>query len=137
MRKIIAAIAVGAALASAGCAQLSAIEGAVSLGTASIANPVTPAREAQIEAGFDAALQLLLAYKRSCAAGHADVNCKQNIALVQPYTRQAGVLVKQLRSFVDNNDQINAVVVFNQLSALYGDMKATAATAGVNLGSLQ
>lgn len=134
MRRLIASLAVVALLG--GCAQLQSIGTAIQLGTASIANPVTKTREAQIEAGFDAALQLLLAYRRECIAGHADTHCRGNIALVQPYTRQAAVLIKQLRSFVDTNDQVNAIVVYNQLVALYGDMKSVAATAGVNVGAL-
>jgi len=134
MRKFLAIAAVSLTLG--GCAQLQMLGTAVSLGTASIANPVTKAREAQIEAGFDAAVQLLLAYRRACIAGTADKNCRQNIALIQPYTRQAQVMIGQLRVFVDKNDQVNAVVVFNQLAALYSDMKSVAATAGVNVGSL-
>jgi hypothetical protein len=134
MRKVFAAACL--ALALGGCAQLQALGTAVKLGTASVSNPVTPAREAQIEAGFDAALQLLLAYRRACIAGTADVHCRDNIAKIQPYTKQAKVLIGQLRHFADSNDQVNAVVVFNQLSALYSDMKATAAIAGVNVGEL-
>jgi hypothetical protein len=44
-------------------------------------------------------------------------------------------LIVQLRSFVDNNDQINAAVVYNQLRALYVNVKATASQLGINLGS--
>ena len=135
MRKFIAVAVVGLALG--GCAQFQAISGAVSLGTASISNPITKAREAQIEAGFDAAIQILLAYRRACIEGHADVHCRANIELVQPYTKLAkNTLLPQLRRFVDANDQVNAIVVFNQLTSLYADMKAVATTAGVNLGSL-
>ena len=45
-------------------------------------------------------------------------------------------LVAQLRGFVDNNDQINATVVYNQLTALYTNAKSIAAAAGVNVGVL-
>lgn len=123
-------------LALGGCAQLQAIGTAVKLGTASVTNPITPVREAQIEAGFDAAVQLLLVYRRNCIAGRADVHCKQNIRMIQPYTIRAQALLPQLRRFSDQNDQINAVVVFNQLSALYADMQSTAAQVGVNVGAL-
>jgi hypothetical protein len=124
------------ALSLGACTQLQTIETAFKLGTASVANPVTKPREAQIEAAFDTALQLLLAYRRACVAGTADVHCKANIALIQPYTRQAKVLIGQLRQFVDTNDQVNATVIFNQLTTLYADMKSTAAIAGVNVGNL-
>lgn len=134
MRKLLASVAI--ALALGGCAQLQSISDAVKLGTASVTNPVTRVREAQIEAGFDAAVQLMLAYRHACIAGTADVHCRQNIAMVQPYTIQAKALIQQLRSFVDKNDQVNAVVVYNQLVTLYGTMKSTAAIAGVNVGAL-
>lgn len=134
MHKLLAPVAVAVMLG--GCAQLQSIGDAVKLGTASVANPVTRVREAQIEAGFDAAVRLLVAYRRECIAGHVDVHCRQNIALVQPYTIRAKVMIGQLRDFVDKNDQVNAVVVYNQLATLYSDMKAVAATAGVNVGVL-
>jgi len=118
-----------------GCAQLQTFEAGISLATKSIANPVTKAEEAQVELALDTAVQALLVYKRACIAGSADKNCKANIAQIQAYTRQVPSLVAQLRTFVDNNDQINASVVYNQLTALYTNVKAAAASLGVSLGS--
>jgi PBP1b-binding outer membrane lipoprotein LpoB len=133
MRRIILALTLSLSLT--GCANLQAITDGISLATKSIANPVTPADEAQVEVALDAAIDLLRAYKQACAAGTADVNCRANVAQIQPYTRQVKPLIAQLRSFVDNNDQINAAVIYNQLRALYVNVKATASQLGVNLGS--
>lgn len=133
MRKIIFVLTLSLGLA--GCAQLQMVTEGISLATKSIANPVTKAEEAQVELALDTAVQALLIYKRACIAGSADKNCKANIAQIQAYTRQVPALVSQLRTFVDNNDQINATVVYNQLTALYTNVKGAAASLGVSLGS--
>lgn len=133
MRKIILAIAV--TLTLGGCAQLQTLSAGLSLATKSIANPVTKTEEAQVELAIGTAIQALIVYKQACIAGTADKNCKANIAQIQAYTRQVPVLVSQLRNFVDKNDQINASVVYNQLTALYANVKGAAASLGVSLGS--
>ena len=118
-----------------GCAQMQAIGTGISLATKTIANPVTRDDEAKVELALDTAIQILKTYKAACIQGNADKNCKANIAQIQAYTRQVPPLVAQLRTFVDNNDQINASVVYNQLTALYVNVKSAAASLGVNLGS--
>jgi len=133
MRKII--IAITLSLALGGCAQLQAITQGISLATKSIANPVTRDEEAKVELALDTAVQALQAYKKACIAGTADKNCRSNIAQIQAYTRQVPSLVEQLRNFVDHNDQINATVVYNQLTALYANVKQAAMDLGVSLGS--
>jgi len=133
MRKIFLILALSLSLA--GCATLEAVTDGISLATKSIANPVTPADEAQVEVALNAAIDLLKSYKQACAQGAADTHCRGNVAQIQAYTRQIPPMVAQLRTFVDNNDQINAAVVYNQLKALYVNVKATAAQLGVNLGS--
>lgn len=133
MRKIFFVLALTASLG--GCATIQAVTDGLSLATKSIANPVTPADEAQVEVALNAAIDLLRSYKKACAEGNADVNCKANVAQIQAYTRKIEPLIVQLRSFVDNNDQINAAVVYNQLRDLYVNVKATAAQLGINLGS--
>ncbi len=136
MIRTLAALMLVTSLALGGCAQLSAISQGISLATKTIANPVTKADEAKIELAMDTALQLLLTYRRACLAGNADKNCRANIQMLQPYTRAAVPLIAQLRDFVDKNDQINAAVVYNQLTALYVNLKAAAQSVGVNVGSL-
>lgn len=133
MKRYIAIALLGLTLA--GCAQLQAVTDGISLATKTIANPVTKEDEAKVELAMDTALQLLLTYKRACIKGTADVNCKANIAMLQPYTRAAVPLLAQLRTFVDNSDQINASVVYNQLSALYVNLKTAAKSVGINVGS--
>jgi hypothetical protein len=68
--------------------------------------------------------------------GTADLRCRVNIAAIQKYTRQMPPLITQLRGFVDNNDQVNAVVVYNQLTSLYTNFKSAAAGLGYNVGNL-
>lgn len=134
MRKIIFVLALS--LSIGGCAQLQTLQNIAHFATATVSNPVTKEMEAQIELGFDAALQVLLTYRRSCIAGTADVNCRRNIEIIQPYTIQAKPLIARLRSFVDNNDQVNAVVAYNQLVGLYGNLKTSAGAVGMNVGNL-
>ena len=134
MKRLVLALTVVFALG--GCAQLQTLQNVAKFATATITNPVTKEMEAQIELGFDAGVQILLAYRRACIAGTADKNCRRNIEVIQPYTRQAKPLIAQLRSFVDSNDQVNAVVVYNQLVTLYGNLKTTAANLGMDIGAL-
>lgn len=133
MLKIV--IAAFVTLSLAGCATLDAVTTGISLATKSIANPVTKSEEAQVELALDTAVQALMVYKKACVAGSADKNCRANIAQIQAYTRQVPALITQLRGFVDNNDQVNATVVYNQLTALYANVKNAAASLGVSLGS--
>lgn len=133
MRKV--ALALILSLSLGACAQLQAVTSGISLATKTITNPVTKTEEAQVELALDTAVQALLAYRKACIAGTADKNCRTNIAQIQAYTRQIPPLVAQLRSFVDNNDQINASVVYNQLTALYTNLKSAATQLGVNLGA--
>jgi hypothetical protein len=97
-------------------------------------NPVTRDDLAKMEVAADGVAKVLLAYKRSCAANAVDKNCRTNVAAIQQYTRQVPPYLMQLRSFVKQNDQINASVVYNQLATLFTNMKATATSLGINLG---
>ena len=137
MKKIIIIIF---SLSLTGCAglteKLQIITSGISLATKSIANPVTKNEEAQIELAMDAVIDALRAYKKACEDGAVDKNCRANIAQIQIYTRQIPPLVAQLRNFVDKNDQLNASVVYNQLTDLYKNVKSVAVSLGVNVGSL-
>lgn len=134
MRKIVLALFLSIGLA--GCSTLQAIGTFSSIVTKSVTNPVTKTEEVQIEAAIDAAIVVLKGYKAACIQGQADKNCRANIKAIQLYTRQMPPLIAQLRNFVDTNDQINAVVVYNQLVTLYGNFKNSAAQLGVNVGAL-
>ena len=102
--------------------------------TKSVANPVTENELYQIEASVNILVKGLLAYRRACIAGSADKSCRANIAAIQPYTKEVPVYLAQLRTFVRNNDQINAANTYNTLVTLYTNAKDTAVRLGVNLG---
>ena len=71
MRKALASLSI--VLVLGGCAQLQTLQNVAKFATATITNPVTKEMEAQIELGFDAGLQVLLAYK-------APLICLKNLA---------------------------------------------------------
>lgn len=133
MKRII--LAVTLAFSLAGCATIKNIETAVQLGTASIANPVTPTRLNQMESALTIVFAGLKAWKSSCSQGLIPDDCRQQIAEVQTYTRQIPPYLAQLRGFVKNNDQVNATVAFNAITDLIGTVKTQAAARGVNIGS--
>lgn len=128
------ALAVLLALSLGGCAQLSAVGTGLSLVTKSVTNPVTENELFQIEASINILVKGLVAYRRACLAGDADKHCRSNILAIQPYTKEVPVYLVQLRTFVKNNDQINAANTYNTLVTLYGNAKDTALRLGVNLG---
>lgn len=138
MRKAVMALVLSASVALAGCAgtmpSLSSIGTGIGIVTKSVANPVTENELYEIEASVNIAVKALVAYRRACLAGSADKNCRANIAAVQRYTRQLPPYLVQLRTFVRNNDQLNATNTYNALVALFTQAKQTATALGVNLG---
>lgn len=122
------------ALSLAGCSTLSNIGTAISIGTTSIANPVTKERLYEVENAAIVLASGLNAWKRACIEGAIPVACRAQIANVQIYTRQIGPYLVSLRKFVKTNDQVNAVVVFNQLSDVIGIVKNRATAAGQTVG---
>lgn len=121
-----------------GCASLPSIhtiETAIQLGTASIANPVTKQRLYQIESAITIVFAGLNTWKDQCRAGTIPASCKDQIAHVQIFTRQLKPYLVQLRAFVKNNDQVNASVVFNQITDLISAIKSQAATNNIKIGS--
>lgn len=132
MKKFLAVALVAVSLG--GCAQLQALQSAIQIGTATVANPVTPDRLFQMENAAQLIFVGLNTWKTSCKQGVLPVSCKTQIAQVQVYTRQIPPYLTQLRVFVKNNDQINAQVVFNQIGGLISTVKAQAAQASVPLG---
>lgn len=134
MRKYVAIVMV--ALSLGGCAQLSAVSGGLSLITKSVENPVTENELYQIEASIKLLANGLVLYRRQCLAGNADKHCRSNILAIQPYTKDVEeVYLPQLRRFVRENDQLNAVNMYNTLMTLYTNAKTTALRLGVNIGA--
>lgn len=107
---------------------------AVQIVSKSYTNPVTQNDLYAGETFLNAAIKELLAYKRLCAQGQVDTNCRSNVAAIQAYTRQIPPLLTQARGFVRNNDQVNAVVVWNQFVQLKDNLLAAAASLGVKIG---
>ncbi len=133
MRKIF--IALTLALSLGGCASLQNVETTVQLGTASIANPVTKTRLNQIESAATIVFAGLRAWKTSCQKGLIPPVCRDQIFQAQVFTDQVPIYFVQLRKFVKNNDQVNAIVVWNQMVSLIGAIKSQAAANGVVVGS--
>jgi len=133
VRRIFLVLALSLSLS--GCATIQAIETAFQLGTASIANPVTKDRLNQMESAIILVFAGLNAWKQSCQQGLIPADCRNQIAEVQVYTRQIPPYLSQLRAFVKNNDQVNATVVFNNITNLVGTVKSQAAARGVTIGS--
>lgn len=122
-------------LSLGGCLTLQEVETGLTLGTASVANPVTKDRLNQIESTAILVFTGLKAWRTSCVQGLIPDTCKQQIRTVQIFTKQIPPYLTELRMFVRNNDQVNAGVVFNTITDLIGKAKATAASAGQNVGS--
>lgn len=122
-------------LSLGGCATIQAVETAVQLGTASIANPVTKERLYQVESAITIVFVGLNTWKDQCKRGTIPASCKDQIGHAQVYTRQFPLYLTRLRAFVKNNDQVNAVVVFNQIIDTISAVKAQAATNNIKIGS--
>lgn len=133
MKKLALAFAI--ALSLAGCASLQNANTAFDLATRSVQNPVSKNDLYRIEAGISIAFTALNTYKKACAQGIADTNCRSNIAAIQVYTRQVPPYLRQLRVFVKTNDQVNAVVVYNQLSGILSIIRSEAAARGIQTGA--
>ena len=140
--RLLNVIVLGIAVSLAGCTSfkmagldLATVGQAISIARKSAANPITKNDLAEAELAADGIIKGLRAYKSSCMRGMVDTNCKSNVAAIQVYTRQIPPYRDQLRGFVKNNDQVNAVVVYNQLAALISNVQNTAARLGVKVGA--
>lgn len=136
MKKII--IIVSLALSLGACATLpsiQSIETAVQLGTASVANPVTPKRLEQAENALVLVFTGLNAWKASCKNEVIPPSCRDQIAAAQVYTRKLPPIMAELRVFVRNNDQVNAFIAFNTFANLIAIVKTQAAQNGVEIRS--
>lgn len=112
------------ALSLAGCAgdfSRSVLVGGASI-TAPVDNPVTPQRLSQVEESLRLAMSGLVGYRRLCIAKAIPQTCRDTILKIQPYTKLAATEVKRLRTFVRQNDQINAIKVFGSLQGLIADI---------------
>lgn len=99
--------------------------------TTSVQNPITKATLFRVENGMRVAVAGLNTYKTLCENETLAVDCVDVVATLQGYSKKARPLVRQLRSFVRKNDQINAKVVFVQIRALIAEFRITATAAGI------
>lgn len=127
MRKLILAIALG--LSVSACDPIALFQAS----TASIANPVTKDMLYEVENGTIVAFAALKAYKKSCVDLLIPQSCRQTIKSIQAYTRQIPPVLSSLRSFVKNNDQVNAIVAYNTIMSLVANFKAVAAANNVQV----
>src|SRR5258705_3267878 len=106
------------AVSLGGCQFFKNIETAFQTGdiTASVANPVTLDTLNKVENAAILLFTGLNAWKSTCAQGLIPASCKVQIANVQVYSRKIPPYLVQLRAFVRNNDQVNAIVLFNQIT---------------------
>lgn len=130
----IALVLSGISLTAGGCQYFQNLQSFLQIGTASITNPVTKDRLNQLEAAATIVFSGLNAWKQACQQGAIPDSCYDQIAQVQTYTRQIPPYLTQLRQFVKNNDQINATVIWNQISQIIDTVKAKAADNNVNIG---
>jgi hypothetical protein len=133
MKRLILAFFV--ALSLGGCAQLQTLGTLSDIATKSIANPVTKDDLYRIDAGITILVAGLNTYKKACVENLVDANCYANVAAIQVYTRQVPPYLAQLHRFVRQNDQVNAVVVYNQLSSLFNIVRNEATARGVKTGA--
>lgn len=104
------------------------------LAVTGVANPVTPTMLYDAENGAIVVFAGLNAYKRSCIAGAVDANCRATIQKMQIYTRQIKPYLAQLRTFVKDNDQVNASVAYTTLTNLLATVRQQATASGVTIG---
>ena len=129
MKKLLIALVLSTSLG--GCATIQNLIGAGNFAVASIANPVTPDRLNAAEQAMTVVISVGNAWKALCVKGLAEVNCSKNIATAQVYTRKLPALIAQTRAFVKSNDQVNAILVYNQIMGLISTFKGQVVAAGV------
>lgn len=138
MKKILLVAAL--ALTLGGCASftktIEQVRTVVSVATKSYTNPVTKNDLYKIESGVALIVDGLNIYRSQCIKKLVDTNCRANIAAIQVYTRQLPPLLTQLRGFVKNNRQIDAIGVYNEVTALIANIKTAASRAGIKIGGL-
>lgn len=136
IRRFIAVAALSIALAAplGGCQFFKNLETFTELGTASAQNPITEQRLQLIQKAAIVVFEGLNAWRDACEAGTINATCREQIRAVQVYSKQIPPYLAQLRKFVRNNDQVNAGVIWTQVTDLIGIVKGKAAEGGINIG---
>jgi hypothetical protein len=138
MRKMLMVLAIVAMPALGGCAAIA--EGALNLPTGVLTqdyrNPITRDHLFRLENGLIVGVTALQQYKNLCEAGTLANNCIGTVQAMQGYVKQARPLLRQLRTFVRKNDQVNARVIFTQIRSLLGEVRNIAAANGINVPAM-
>lgn len=138
MKRYLAIFAV--ALSLGGCAGTlpSLVENALSLPvgvlTQSVNNPVTPQVLYQVENGLRATVAGLRIYERNCWASvpaGEPAACKRATRTLKGYARKLPPLLESAYTFVNQNDQVNAKIVYATIMETVGKFRNTAIAAGV------
>lgn len=134
MRRIFVLLVALPLVGCAGMPSFDALKTAVTIGTTTIANPVTETRLNQMESTLTLVFAGLRSWKAACARGALPITCRKQIANVQVYTRQIPPYLEKLRTFVRDNDQVNAMTVFNTLSDIVTTVRTQSTAAGNPIG---
>lgn len=94
-------------------------------------NPVTPAHLYQVEQTMIAVVSGLNTYRSLCVQKVIPQNCRDVIVQIQSFTRPAQKQLVTLRSYLKNNDRINAVNAYNTIVKLIADARSVAQANGV------
>lgn len=93
-------------------------------------NPITQDMLTDIEKSATVAFIGLTSYKQFCVRKIIDQSCRGVVERLQVYTRQAKPLLKNLRNFVDNDDQVNAPIAYARVKTLIEDLRRETPTVG-------
>lgn len=123
MRKLAILLVV---LTLGGCAGMpkSILEGGTSILT-STENPITRERLYQIEASLSLAASAAITYRRNCLANVLPQSCRAIVEKIRGYSGTARLMLTRLRTFVRQNDQVNAIKVFFEVQNVIADIRAT------------
>lgn len=132
MKRLLAPLLIAVTLALGGCAGTTAgnLFQAFTVGTN---NPITKDTLYQFENTMTIAFAGLNAYKKACVQGAVPVSCRTVIANLQVYTRKIPKALATVRSFVKNNDQVNAQTAYSALLDIYNNFKTAATASGVQV----
>ena len=133
MKKFILVVVLAVSLG--GCEQLSMILDAVPKVTASVNNPVTKDMLNTVENGAIVVFAGLKAYKKACVELAVPQSCRGTIEKIKVYTKKLEIILPQLRAFVKDNDQVNAVMAYNAIVGLIADLKTEAGRANIQIGA--
>ena len=131
MKRVLVIAALGLSLA--GCTAMDNFIAGLKFASTGVNNPVTPTMLYNVENTATLAFAGLKAYKQSCVNGALPPSCKGVVTSIQAYTKQIPQVLIDLRKFVKNNDQINAMAAYNTIVVLISDAKAVATANNVKV----